>query len=209
MDYSSDNVIRAAESSLKDLDGRVKIISSQKEAKMIEIIKKMSIEARTALYLAIAENSFKSLFNVDQNDAQYKDVRKALDKCWCWAEHGNVPAIDLYKLIDSPECDGVYEYGMAEQEYGRKVMWYNIADAIAYTIWQAFNKEKVKYLPQIIEGIDEEGFNDYIKAVVDEKLMNFQAIDNLIKFLYQNYSISSPLKSKIMKQEIIKKSNFD
>lgn len=169
----------------------------------------MSIEARTALYLAIAENSFKSLFNVNQNDEQYKDVRQALDKCWCWVEKGNVPAIDLYKLIDSPESDGVYEYGMAEQEYRKKVMWYNIADAIAYTIWQAFNKENVKYLPQIIEGIDEEDFKDYIKDVVDEKLVSFQTIVNLIKFLHENYSISSPVKSKITKQEIIKKCNFN
>ncbi len=171
---------------------------------MVELFKKMSIEARAALYLAIAENGFKSVFSEDQNDEQYKDGRESLDKCWCWVENGNVQAIDLYKLIDSPECDGVYEYGMAEQKYRKKIMWYNITDAIAYTTWQAFNKENVKYLPQILEGIDEESFNDYIKDVVDEKLVNLQAIDNLITFLVENYSISNPLKIKIVKEEIVK-----
>jgi len=171
---------------------------------MFELMKKIIVEARVALYLAISESAFMNVYNfAGCNDEQYKYGREALDKCWRWVEHGNVLAIDIYKLIDDPECESAYEYGMAEQEYRKKVMWYCLADAFAYTNWQAFNKEGIKYLPQIIEGINEEGFNDYIKDVVEQKLVNLNAVDNLIKYLHEQYSVNNSLSDKIVKEKIM------
>ena len=171
---------------------------------MVEIIKKIIIEARVALYLAIAEKAFNSMFNdVDYYDEQFKTGREALDQCWYWVENGNVRAIDLYKLIDNPECDGTYEYGMEEQEYRKKVMWFSLTDAVAYTCWQAFHRENIKYLPQLIEGINEDLFNDYIKDAVDQKLVDLDTIDKIIKYLVETYSVANPLKSKILKKEIM------
>lgn len=169
---------------------------------MIEFIKKISIEARVALYLSIAEKTFKL---VDVSDERYKHGREALDKCWEWVENGNVNADDLYELIDNGECTGVSEYGMKEVEYQRKVMWYTLVDAIAYTSWQAYNRENYTYIPQAIEGIEEDGIDNFIKNATDTKKFNIDDIDDLKEFLLKGYSLNNPLKDILIEDEILSK----
>lgn len=171
---------------------------------MTEFIEKIDRRARAALYLAIAEITFKLVNIVDE---RYKDGREALDKCWEWVENGNVPADDLYDLIDNAECTGVSEYGITEAEYRKKVMWYTLVDAIAYTSWQAYNAEGCKYLPQSIEGIDEAAIDDFIKNAADTQVFNVGDIDELKEFLLKECPVNNPIKSRIVKEEILKRLN--
>ncbi|MDF2521143.1 MAG: hypothetical protein K0R84_1771 [Clostridia bacterium] len=169
---------------------------------MIEFIKSISIEARAALYLSIAEKTFNL---VDISDERYKYGREALDKCWDWVEKGSVKADSLYELIDNAECTGISEFGMEEEEYQREAMWYTLVDAVAYTSWQAFNRENYRYLPQAIEGIDEEEINDFINNAADTQVFSIEDIDDLKRFLLEEYSLNSPLNGRIKKEEILEK----
>ena len=75
-----------------------------------------------------------------------------MDKYWLWVESEAVTGDELYELIDNADYTGISEFMEEEDNLNIALMWSLLVDAVAYTSWAACKFEKVKYLPQSLEG---------------------------------------------------------
>ncbi|MEH6848910.1 MULTISPECIES: Imm6 family immunity protein [Bacillus] len=165
-------------------------------------MKQITIEARTTIYLIIAEKMFRK---INKNDEKYTYGREALDKCWQWVECKGILADDLYELIDSRDCYDITEFAEDEDDMNRAEVWYALVDAVSYTIWQAYKNENAKYVPQAIEIIKDELIEDLIQHTTDTGFFYVECIEKLRNYLLENYLVDSAWESgAITKEEIMK-----
>jgi len=106
-------------------------------------------EVKTGFILALSEKVFSV---ISKTDERYPVGREALDKYWLWVESEAVTGDELYELIDNADYTGISEFMEEEDNLNIALMWSLLVDAVAYTSWAACKFEKVKYLPQSLEG---------------------------------------------------------
>ena len=169
---------------------------------MMNFIKNLNEEAKVAIGLIIAERMFK-LIDISEDD--YKTGREALDSCWKWLEGENIKADDLYDYIDSKDYIDVAEFAHLEKDDKKQYAWYAVLDAVSYTIWQAYKKENMKFVPQAIEVINDETLIILGENSVESKFFKFESIDKVKKYLLEKYSVGSDLQSNtIIKKDMMK-----
>ncbi|WP_419883540.1 Imm6 family immunity protein [Peribacillus sp. B-H-3] len=83
-------------------------------------------------------------------------------------------------FLISPCCGGL------SHTIGRSVTVNCLGNALAYTIWEAYQYEKEKYLPQTIESVDYDTVESFITNF-EKVYENNSLSDNLLHFLEENY----------------------
>ncbi|MFD6439428.1 Imm6 family immunity protein, partial [Peribacillus sp. NPDC060186] len=114
----------------------------------MDFIYNLNAEAKVAVGLVIAENMFNI---ISMDEPGYKIGREALDSCWKWLEGGKIDADDLCNYIDSEDYVDVAEFTNKEKDVQKPYAWYSVLDAVSYTTYQAYKKEKRKFVPQVVE----------------------------------------------------------
>lgn len=90
------------------------------------------------------------------------------------------------------EIDIMTYLQLEDNEVNEKV-WICIANALAYTILEAYQYENEKYLPQTIESVDYDTVESFItnfREVYDNKNLP----DKLLNFLEENYQKNTNIK---------------
>lgn len=158
-------------------------------------------EAQVVYFLGLSEKVIPNLVS----SKNYETLRKALDRCWDWLEHKNIDADDLYWYFENLDDTGVITLMQFEEDDYKLKIWICVADAIAFTIRQAYICQKDEYLPATIEAVDIEEtineFNTNFDAILDAKKDN-KSKDILLDYLIENYPNSindGPTKEEIIK----------
>jgi hypothetical protein len=157
---------------------------------MIDFIYKITIRARVALYLAVAE----SLVNIiKEEDEGYTEARNALDKCWKWLEGEEIAGDTLYECLENEDDTGLLVFGsMAAGNPLELSVWNTLATALMYVIWQAYKAEGEKYLPQTIEDVNETMIDDLLSCANESKQFNILWLEELKQYLLEKYPTSEP-----------------
>ncbi|MDR2022928.1 MAG: immunity 6 family protein [Hungatella sp.] len=118
----------------------------------------------------------------------FEVAKSSIKKCWDWLEKKEINAFDLYMYLENMDEIDVLSYMSLEQDSEKIKYWSCVGNALAYTIREAYEYEKEKYLPQTIESVDFDTIEDFIK--------NYNEIDNkpaLINKLITHLSTMSDL----------------
>ncbi|PAD69652.1 immunity protein imm6 [Bacillus sp. 7586-K] len=152
----------------------------------MDFIQNLSEEAKVAVGLVIAEKMFHL---IDRNESGYKIGREALDSCWKWLEGEKVTADDLCTYIDSEDFEDIAEYANGEEGLQKQYAWYSVLDAVSYTIYQAYKREERKFVPQIIEMIDDETLKILVENAMESRCLKMDSVRNVIMTLMENDSV--------------------
>lgn len=93
--------------------------------------------------------------------------------------------------IDSEDYMDVAEFASEEESEQKQYAWYTVLDAVSYTIYQAYKKEKIKYVPQAIEIVDDETLKILIENANESGLFNVDHIKEAQRFLLENHSFNT------------------
>ncbi|NPC93868.1 hypothetical protein HOO54_17000 [Bacillus sp. WMMC1349] len=156
-------------------------------------------EVKVGFILTVAERIF---LVISKDDQRYLDGRKALDKCWLWVESKDVTGDELYEFIDNVDYTGISEFAEEEEDLNIARLWSVLVDAVAYTSWEAYKKEKVKYLPQSLEGIDDD-ITNFLNCAVETSFLTINEL-NRMKYDFHNYHCIDNNKIPVKRQEFIK-----
>lgn len=111
---------------------------------------------------------------------------ESLEKAWEWLKSKNIDAYSLYLYLENMDETDIMTYMQLEDEKDKEKVWICIGNALAYTIWKAYQYEKEKYLPQTIESVDYETVESFITNF--EKVYEDNSLsDKLLHFLEENY----------------------
>lgn len=173
---------------------------------MMDFINKLNREAKVAIGLVIAEKMF-SLIGIDESG--YKTGRGALNDCWKWLEGENIDGDHLLDNIDSEDYVDVAEFANKEKDLQKQYAWYSVLDAVSYTTYQAYKKEKRKNVPQVIEVIDDETLKMLGENAIESGSFKFESISDIKEYLLENYSLNVNLEThnKIKRETLEKISN--
>ncbi|EST10768.1 Imm6 family immunity protein [Sporolactobacillus laevolacticus] len=139
-------------------------------------INNLQNEVKVGFVLTVAERVFSV---ISKNDERYLDGREALDKCWLWVESHAVTGDELYELIDNADFTGISEFAEGEEDLNIARLWSLLVDAVAYTSWEAYKKEKVKYLPQSLEGITTDSITIFLNSAVETSFITVEEIKRM------------------------------
>lgn len=104
-----------------------------------------------------------------------------MDKCWLWVESHAVTGDDLYELIDNADFTGISEFAEEEEDSNIARLWSLLVDAVAYTSWEAYKKEKVKHLPQALEGINKDSITIFLNSTVETGFITSKEVEKIRK----------------------------
>ena len=168
----------------------------------MDFINKISIKARVAFYIAIAEKLFEQ---VNQNVSGYTQAREALDHCWSWLEGKAITGDELYEYLENEQDTGLMVFGYYfKNDPINEPIWKIIITSLMYNIWQAYQIENERYLPQTIEDVDETIIDDFMRYIDECQTFNRVWVDLLINYLIENYGTSNTNgNSAILKNEVM------
>jgi Immunity protein Imm6 len=148
----------------------------------------VTIRARAAYYLAVAESVFAAIPPTDEG---LNYARAAINMAWQWVAGTPIEADDLYLCLENEDGTGlvVFTY-RAKNERKRGAAWEVVYTAIMYVIWQAYQAEGAKYVPQTIEAADETMVVDLHRYAEDTGEFDHQVARRLLKYLQANYPAS-------------------
>jgi len=136
-------------------------------------IHNLQSELKVGVVLIVTERVFSV---ISKGDERYPEGREALDKCWLWVESHTVTGDELYELIDNADYTGISEFAEEEEDLNMARLWSLLVDAVAYTSWEAYKNEKVKYVPQALEGIGADSITVFLNSAIDT---NFITVDEM------------------------------
>ncbi|QRY37797.1 Imm6 family immunity protein [Bacillus sp. PDNC022] len=150
----------------------------------MDFINDLSEEAKVALGLAIVEKIYTF---IDKEDDGYHIGEKALDDCWKWLSGKELRADDLCNYIDSEDYMDVAEYANKEKDEQKQYGWYSVLDAVSYTAYQAYRRENKKFVPQVLEVIDDETLIVMWENAIESKMIDMAELNILRKYLVDHY----------------------
>ncbi|MDM5284309.1 Imm6 family immunity protein [Peribacillus frigoritolerans] len=153
----------------------------------MDFINNLNAAAKVAIGLVIAENMYNI---ISMDEPGYKTGREALDSCWKWLEGEKIDADDLCNYIDSEDFVDVAEFANKEKDVQKQYAWYSVLDAVSYTTYQAYKKEKRDFVPQVIEVIDDETLRILGENAIESGYFNIESLNNVKKYLLENYSLN-------------------
>ncbi|PFB06684.1 hypothetical protein CN383_01540 [Priestia megaterium] len=111
---------------------------------------------------------------------------ESLEKAWEWLKLKDFDADSLYVYLENIDETDIMTYMQLADDKDNEKVWICIGNALAYTIWEAYQYEKEKYLPQTIESVDYQTVESFITNF--EKVYENNSIsDKLLHFLEENY----------------------
>lgn len=126
----------------------------------MELLSDLTVRARVAFHLAVAEEAFATVAPGDPGRAR---AREALDAGWRWVEGAPVSADELYRRLENEQDTGLMVWGQAASaDPEAAAAWCAIIDAWMYLVWRAYAAESCVYLPQTIEDVDETMIDDLL-----------------------------------------------
>ncbi|MED4390541.1 Imm6 family immunity protein [Priestia aryabhattai] len=144
-------------------------------------------ERKVGVVLIVAERVFSV---ISKGDERYPAGREALDKCWLWGESHTVTGDELYELIDSADYTGISEFAEEEEDLNMARLWSLLVDAVAYTSWEAYKNEKVKYVPQALEGIGADSITVFLNSAVETGFITVEEIERM-ELVFYDYECTS------------------
>ena len=150
----------------------------------MDFINDLSEEAKVALGLSIAEKMYTF---IDKEDDGYHIGEKALEDCWKWLSGKELSADDLCNYIDSEDYIDVAEFANKEKDEQKQYGWYSVLDAVSYTAYQAYKRENKKFVPQVLEIIDDETLNTLWGNAIESKMIDIAELKTLTKYLIDHY----------------------
>lgn len=150
-------------------------------------IENLNAEEKVAVGLVIAEKMFNSLAIEEPG---YNTGREALDSSWKWLEGGNISGDELCNYIDSEDYIDVAEFANKEKDAQKQYAWYSVLDAVSYTTYQAYNKEGRRFLPQVIEIIDDETLITLCENAIESGQVEKENLNNIISYVSENGYVS-------------------
>ncbi|WP_260450255.1 Imm6 family immunity protein [Listeria booriae] len=144
---------------------------------MLTYFGEINSNGQVALLLALSETVSSKISNAKN----FSIAREGLDACWKWLEEKKTVADDLYWYLENLDDTGILTVMQTEEDEVKLKAWICIADALAFTIKEAYDFQGDKYLPATIEAVD--------INTVEEFDTNFDDI----------YELTSANKEKIMK----------
>jgi len=133
-------------------------------------------EVKVGFVLAVAERIFSV---IRKDDERYSDGREALDRCWLWVESHAVTGDELYELIDRADFRGISEFAEEELDLNVAKVWSLLVDVVAYTSWEAYKNENVKYLPQSLESISINSISIFLHSAVETSFITVEEIEQM------------------------------
>lgn len=120
--------------------------------------------------------------------AGYEVVVEALEECWEWIQSKNVDADQLYFYLENLDEKDIMTYMQLEKSEDNEAVWICIANALAYTIRNAYQYAEKRYIPETIECVDDK--------TIESFWLNFHKIfigsnvsDKLLDYMVMNYSV--------------------
>ena len=156
-------------------------------------------KVKVGFVLTVAERVFSV---ISKDDERHPEGREALDKCWLWVESHAVTGDDLYELIDNADFTGISEFAEEEEDLNIARLWSLLVDAVAYTSWEAYKKEKVKYLPQALESINNDSITIFLNSAVETGFITLKEIEKIGKGIENYQSTNTEIPTK--REEFIK-----
>ncbi|KMN45567.1 Imm6 family immunity protein [Bacillus sp. LK2] len=157
------------------------------------LIENLQKEVKVGFALAVAERVFSI---ISKDDERYPDGREALDKCWLWVESHAVTGDELYELIDNADFTGISEFAEEEEDLNIARIWSLLVDAVAYTSWEAYKNEKVKYLPQSLESITTDSITIFLNSAVETSLITVEEIKEMETVINNYWSTNTEIPTK-------------
>ncbi|RYI28832.1 hypothetical protein EVU96_12950 [Bacillus infantis] len=144
------------------------------------LISNLQKEVKVGVVLTVAEKVFSG---ISKEDERYLDGRAALDKCWLWVESHAVAGDEIYELIDNADFTGISEFAEEEEDLDIAGVWSILVDAVAYTSWEAYRNEKVKYLPQSLESINTDSITIFLNSALQTSFVKEEEIKRMEKVI--------------------------
>lgn len=120
-----------------------------------------------------------------QESQFFKQIEELLEVCWKWLENHEVPADDLYSLLDDgTEFGGAFVY-MQEDDPKFEARWNCIIEAGASIASLAYECEGKDYKPTLLEEIDaeqEEFFSEQLQNIIGNKIQSLDRFKNYLSF---------------------------
>lgn len=127
----------------------------------MEFIRQITIRARVAFYLAVAQ---KSLEGLSIDDEGYQAATEALNQCFCWLEGQDISGDELCEYLENERDTGLMIYSSLTQEDPLKEpIWITIITALMYTTWQAYRIKNESFIPESIEQVDEDAIYSFME----------------------------------------------
>lgn len=142
----------------------------------------VSTEAKIGYLLSLSDLIIEHI----SNSEGYEIAVEAMEKCWQWVRFKNLRADELYYYLENMDETDVMTYMQLEENVKNESVWICIANALAYTIWEAYQYEKEKYLPETIECVDDETIESFITNF-KQVSSNHRIADKLLYYLQANY----------------------
>lgn len=142
----------------------------------------LSRDAKVVFLLALSELIIKK---ISQSEG-YEVAVESLKKSWEWVKLKKIEAYALYLYLENMDEKDIMTYIDLEDDCNREKVWICIGNALAYTVWEAYQYEKEKYLPQTIESVDDDTVKSFIKNF-NEVFANSGLVDKVLYYLEENY----------------------
>jgi hypothetical protein len=158
-----------------------------------EFILSLTIFARSAYFLAIAENLFEA--NIDESEFGYAYGQDTLKHAWEWVGGETFSADDLYFFVENESNYNLANCGAMSRGPSKQIKmdtWDVVTLAVGHVCWRAFKMEGARYLPQSLEIIDDDMMSvDLLKFAEDAGGVNKDFLQRLRKYLSKNYTIKA------------------
>ncbi len=142
----------------------------------------LSVAAKVVYLLSLSDLIISNI----SNSEGYEVAVESLEKCWEWVKYKDIKAYNLYLYLENMDETDVMTYMQFENDVNKGKVWICIANALAYTVWEAYQYEKEKFLPQIIESVDYDTIESF-KTNFSQAYMNSNLSDRLLHYLETNY----------------------
>lgn len=142
----------------------------------------LSVAAKVVYLLSLSDLI---ISNISSSEG-YEVAIESLEKCWDWVNNKNIKAYNLYLYLENMDETDVMTYMQFQDDINKEKVWICIANALAYTVWAAYQYEKEKFLPQTIESVDYETIESFITNF-NQVYMNSNLSDKLLHYLETNY----------------------
>ncbi|MCW4645045.1 Imm6 family immunity protein, partial [Bacillus safensis] len=81
----------------------------------------------------------------------------------------------------------VAEFANKEKDEQKQYGWYSVLDAVSYTAYQAYRRENKKFVPQVLEVIDDETLIVMWENAIESKKIDMAELNTLRKYLIDHY----------------------
>ncbi|WP_051384790.1 Imm6 family immunity protein [Sporolactobacillus laevolacticus] len=98
----------------------------------------LSVDAKVVYLLSLSELI---IDNISQSEG-FEVAVESLEKAWEWVKFKNIEAYNLFLYLENMDEKDILTYMQFEDDSARERVWICIGNALAYTIWEAYQYEK-------------------------------------------------------------------